>query len=129
MSLFQGFLQRRGEGLRLKLDPADAALLRQLAEAEQRSSEELAGDLLRGALHNRQSAAAQMRHWKRLSPREQQVAALICLNLTSRQVAARLHISPETVKTHTGNLLGKFSLRTRAELREALNGWDFSAWS
>jgi DNA-binding CsgD family transcriptional regulator len=69
-----------------------------------------------------------MARWYSLSPREQQVAALICLNYTSRQIAARLRISPETVKTHTRNLLSKFDLRTRVELRELLADWDFSAW-
>ena len=70
-------------------------------------------------------------HWKRwqtLTPREQQVAALVCLNHTSRQIAALLVISPETVKTHVGNLLRKFGLPTRQELRQALAGWDFSEW-
>ncbi len=56
------------------------------------------------------------------------MAALLCLNYTNRQVAARLGLSPETVKTHTRNLLAKFQLRTRAELRRALADWDFSAW-
>ena len=76
----------------------------------------------------RRRAEISLSRWRMLSPREQQVAALICLNYTGRQIAARLKISPETVKTHTRNLLNKFGLRTRTELRQVLADWDFSAW-
>jgi DNA-binding CsgD family transcriptional regulator len=118
----------RTEPLRFHLDAASDQLLQILADAEQRSAEDVAADLLRGALEDRRLAEHNMARWDTLSPREQQVAALICLNYTSRQIAARLRISPETVKTHTRNLLVKFNLRTRVELRELLGDWDFNAW-
>jgi DNA-binding CsgD family transcriptional regulator len=118
----------REEPLRFHLDAASGQLLQLLADAEQRSAEDVAADLLRGALAERHSAELNMARWDSLSPREQQVAALICLNMTSRQIAARLRISPETVKTHTRNLLAKFDLRTRVDLRELLADWDFSAF-
>ena len=57
-----------------------------------------------------------------------EIAALICLNYTSRQIAAKLHISPETVKTHAEHVLLKFSTTDRNALRMMLNGWDFSGW-
>jgi two-component system nitrate/nitrite response regulator NarP len=63
-----------------------------------------------------------------LSPREQQVVALTCLNLTNRQIAAKLVITPETAKTHVRNILRKFNLHSKVELREALSDWDFSDW-
>jgi DNA-binding CsgD family transcriptional regulator len=66
--------------------------------------------------------------WGFLSAREQQVAALTCLNFTNRQIAARLRITPETAKTHVRNVLRKFDLHSKAELRRALADWDFSAW-
>ncbi len=66
--------------------------------------------------------------WKRLTQREQQVAALICLGYTSSEIAARLMISPETVKTHARNTLYKFNVTNRQELRYALSNWDFSGW-
>jgi DNA-binding CsgD family transcriptional regulator len=43
-------------------------------------------------------------------------------------MAARLHISVETVKTHISNVLIKFNLHGKAELRQALSSWDFSEW-
>jgi DNA-binding CsgD family transcriptional regulator len=66
--------------------------------------------------------------WETLSPRERDVTALTCLGLTNRQIAARLLLSPETIKTHIRNILFKFSINSKAELRHILAGWDFSAW-
>ena len=76
----------------------------------------------------RSKPARNWQRWRSLTPREQQVAALVCLNLTGRQVAAKLFISPETVKTHVRSILRKFDLGSRQELRQVLAGWDFSAW-
>ena len=102
--------------------------LQNLAEQEQCSEEELAADLLNAALARRQAGALNLRLWKKLSFREQQVAALACLGCTNRQIAARLVLSPETVKSHLRNVLHKFGLRSKAELRQALADWDFGDW-
>lgn len=118
----------RTEPMRFKLDAAYDDQLHELAEVERRPAEEVAAELLMGALDERRQAERNLARWRALSPREQQVAALICLNYTGRQIAAQLQISPETVKTHTRNLLNKFELRTRTELRAVLADWDFSAW-
>lgn len=111
--------------------PVDASLLRSLrdlADHEKRPAEEVITSLLNQALQERQLAEEHWKRWQKLTRREQEVAALVCLNHTSRQVAALLVISPETVKTHVGHLLRKFDLSTRQELRQALAGWDFSDW-
>ena len=122
-----GFL-RSDELIRYQLDASYGSLLQDLADAEQRPVEEVASGLLMNALDERMRAEENLARWRALTPREQQVAALICMNLTGRQIAARLSISPETVKTHTRNLLSKFDLRTRTELRAVLADWDFRAW-
>ena len=102
--------------------------LQSLAEQEQRPAEQVAADLLHQALARRKAAETNLLRWQALSPREQQVAALICLNYTNRQIAAQLGISQETVKTHIRNLLVKFDLRSKVELRQLLADWDFSEW-
>jgi len=110
---------------------ADEELLQSLqtiAEREQRHTGEIASELLSSALARRQVDNRLVTHWRFLSPREQQVAALTCLNFTNRQIAARLMITPETVKTHVRNVLRKFDLHSKADLRRALADWDFSAW-
>ena len=102
--------------------------LQSLAEQEQRTPQEVAAGLIHAALQSRQLNAQSWRHWQALTAREQQIAALVCLNYTSRQAAARLGISPETVKSHVRSILIKFDAGSRQELRQVLAGWDFSSW-
>jgi two-component system response regulator NreC len=66
--------------------------------------------------------------WQSLSRREQQVTVLTCLGYTNPQMAARLGISTETIKTHLRNALRKFNLGSKSELRKALAHWDFRAF-
>ena len=103
--------------------------LQDLAQREQRSTEELAASLLTQAIQQRQAVDARQQDWWSLSPREQEVAALVCLNYTNRQIASLLSISPETVKSHVRNVLYKFNLHNKQELKQALEEWDFSAWT
>ena len=102
--------------------------LREMAYSQRRPKEELAADLLSEALMRRQEEEDKLEYWRSLSPREQQIVALVCLNYTNRQIADRLVISPETVKTHVANMLRKYNLRRRADLHQYLDNWDFSAW-
>ena len=105
-----------------------AAPLLELARREQRPPEAVAADLLGEALQQRQLDEENTRLWRSLTRREQEVAALICLNYTSDEIALRLSLSPETVKTHARRILAKFGLPSRARLRQRLRHWDFSAW-
>lgn len=71
---------------------------------------------------------AYLRAWLELTSRQKQVICLVCAGHTNREIAKRLRISPNTVKGHITLALGRFGLRSRAELRVALAGWDFSRW-
>jgi DNA-binding CsgD family transcriptional regulator len=51
----------------------------------------------------------------RLSPREQEVAALLTQGLTNRQIASKLFVSEATVKVHVRHVLEKLGVRTRTE--------------
>jgi len=132
MTIWQRVLRALGYTPATRLEfHADENLLQSLqtmAEREQRHTSEVASELLSSALARRQVDDSLMAHWGFLSAREQQVAALICLNFTNRQIAARLRITPETAKSHVRNVLRKFDLHSKAELRRALADWDFSAW-
>lgn len=66
--------------------------------------------------------------WLLLSPREQDVTALTCLRFTNPQIAARLGLSKETVKTYLQKVLNKLGLQSKADLRVTFANWDFSAW-
>jgi DNA-binding CsgD family transcriptional regulator len=102
--------------------------LQALAEHERLPAQEVAAQLIYNALEERRKMEAGWQNWLALTPREQQITALICLEYTSRQIATRLEISPETVKTHVHNVLVKFNVRRRQALRQMLAGWDFSQW-
>jgi non-specific serine/threonine protein kinase len=51
-----------------------------------------------------------------LTPREQEVAQLITLGLTNRQIAERLIISERTADTHVQNILAKLGCVSRAQV-------------
>jgi DNA-binding NarL/FixJ family response regulator len=50
-----------------------------------------------------------------LSEREREVLALMAQGATNREIAARLYLSPHTVKEHTSALYKKLKARNRAE--------------
>jgi FixJ family two-component response regulator len=51
-----------------------------------------------------------------LTPREQQVIALVTSGLMNKQIAAKLGVSEITVKVHRGNVMRKMGVRSLAEL-------------
>jgi two-component system response regulator DesR len=50
-----------------------------------------------------------------LSEREREVLDLIASGATNREIAARLYLSPHTVKEYTSALYRKLEVRNRAE--------------
>ena len=110
-----------------QLDEEVRARLYDLANLEQRPVGEVASDLLIQALDNRRLDGA-VSLWEQLTPRQQEVAALICLGYTNQQIAAQLSISPETVKSHIRAVLKRFKVRSKIQLRRDLSHWDFSEW-
>jgi DNA-binding CsgD family transcriptional regulator len=113
----------------MRLNSEIGSALRDFAEIDRRPMDEVAADLLAIAIARRRAAEINLRRWGELTPREQQVTALTCLNLTNAEIARRLVLSPETVKTHIRNVLAKFNLNSKEELRRLLSDWDFSAWA
>lgn len=51
-----------------------------------------------------------------LTPREQEILALLAEGATNEQIAERLVISPKTVARHRENIMEKLNLHSRAEL-------------
>ena len=133
MTLFRYLLERLG--LVRKSTPRTYALdsdldqvLETLAGQQQRSPDEMASNLLSEVLVRRQVDADLWRRWQSLSPREQQVAALTCLDYTNPQIAARLGLAVETVRSHLRSVQTKFNVNSKIALRMLLSDWDFSAW-
>lgn len=98
------------------------------AAHEGRSEHELASDIFVAGLTHYFAEDRLLKIWKSLKPREQDVAALACLGYTNRQIGARLNVSPETVKVRLRNVLARFGVTKRSELRLLLEEWDFTAW-
>ena len=126
--LLEKFGLRRLERRRFTLDGPLVEYLQALAEHERRPAAEVAGDLLASGAAQRDQAQEVYQCWQSLSSREQEVAALVCLGYTNRQIGSRLTISPQTAKAHVRNILYKFDLHSKEELRMLLANWDFSTW-
>lgn len=52
---------------------------------------------------------------KALSGREAEILTMLARGLTGEEIAQRLVLSPETVRTHVRNAMGKLEARTRTE--------------
>ncbi len=87
-------LYRPNNQLSLEMDQNLILSLERLAQREQRPETELAAELLSMALAQRREAETNLRHWEALSPREQQVTALICLGYTNPQIAVQADALP-----------------------------------
>ena len=68
-------------------------------------------------------------HESLLSPREQQIAALISQGMTNREISEELSLSVFTVRNQVINILRKLDLKNRTEIareiaEEVLSGTD-----
>ena len=119
----------RSARLTIKLSDDLLAMLTKLAAQDGLTPAQYAGDLLAETLIARHHARDEnIRHWELLSEREKQVAALVCLEHTNPEIGLQLHIAKDTVKSHMKNILRKFELKGRGQLRWVLKEWDFGAY-
>ena len=103
------------------------AMLTELALEQGFSMEDLAMRYVeKETIKDYQSTNVNVQNWGSLSERQQEVAALACLGFTNAEIAEKLDISLETVKTHMKQILRKFKVRGRHQLRYILRKWDFS---
>lgn len=116
------------DGALYRLEPELLAQLAQLAADERKEVETLIDELLYQGVAERYAAVASLRPWDELTPREQEAAALACLGYTNDEIAGQMVISTNTVKSHVRQVLRKFNVSSKAQLREVLAGWDFHTW-
>jgi DNA-binding NarL/FixJ family response regulator len=110
------------------LDEPLQAALADRADREQLPVEQVQAELLAAGLAHLQSSDGLKHCWETLSRREQEVTALTCLGCTNRQMAARLQVSPSTVKGYVRQAMIKWHAHGKDELRMLLAQWDFSEW-
>jgi DNA-binding NarL/FixJ family response regulator len=121
----RGLFQRK-RLFAMDVDSFDA--LRLIAKQQGTHPNDVAARLVQAAVDEQALRDSALEYWEMLSPREKQVTALICLGLTTRQIASRLQLAPTTVKTHAENTLHKFRAANREVLRQMLSDFDLSQY-
>ncbi len=133
MSIWERFLYMIG--LRSNPDPRTFKVseslyvtLTTLAQHEGRPEDDFAQQILAAGLTAYYSVDELWKKWEMLTPREKEVTALVCLGYTNRQAAARMGVTPDTIKFHIHNIFEKYGVRSRSQLQQLLSIWDFDAW-
>jgi len=62
-----------------------------------------------------------------LTPREQEVVALLGAGLSNRDIASKLVISPATAARHVANILAKLGFSSRSQVAVWANGGYFAS--
>lgn len=112
----------------VQLRPELFSAVTKIAAQNGRSVGEIANDLIHHALYDHHLAESSLHIWQQLTPREREITALIWLGLTNPEIAQRLSISPNTVKTHIKNILSKFNVHSKRGLADRLASLDLSDW-
>ncbi|NUM47065.1 MAG: response regulator transcription factor [Anaerolineales bacterium] len=76
----------------------------ELARQQNRPPEEVASQIMALGLEQHQLLQEKFQTWDQLTPRQKDVAALVCLGYTNQQIAERLKIFSETVKAQVSNI-------------------------
>ncbi len=62
-----------------------------------------------------------LKRMERLTPREQEILAMVASGLANKEIAARLNISQRTVENHRARVMHKMDMRSLADLVRAVN--------
>jgi DNA-binding CsgD family transcriptional regulator len=60
-----------------------------------------------------------------LTNRERTTTSLVCRGLATREIAERLHITPNTIQDHLKSIFDRTGVRTRRELAMSLLRRDY----
>ena len=112
----------------IRLDTDLFRMLDEIAAAQDKSVSTLVLEMLYTGVYEKRTQATIDYRWQTLTFRKQQVAALACLGYTNSEIAHHLTISINTVRAHMRNILEKYNLSSKSELRLMLAGWDFRGW-
>ena len=120
---------KRASGPRyFELDEELHTALVNRADWESRPGKEIQREFVAAGLAQLQNSDNLKKRWETLSQRERDVTALTWLGYTNRQMAAKMKVSPDTVKGYVRQALIKFNVHSKDELRMLLASWDFSDW-
>lgn len=89
--------------------------VRRLTAGEQLLSVPEVLELLRLAGHQRRQDRDAALALRALTPREREVLQLLTEGLNDKEIAQRLHVSPQTARTHMENILNKLGVNSRLQ--------------
>jgi DNA-binding NarL/FixJ family response regulator len=88
---------------------------RRLGEGETLLSEDELIELLRLAGQNREEKVEARASIEQITPRESQVLQALAEGLSNKEIAAKLHMSVDTERTHMMNILNKLGVHSRLQ--------------
>ncbi len=94
-------------------DVADA--LRRVVRGESAIPPGMLGALLRGLIEFRREDDEVVERFASLGKREREVLAELVAGLDHHSIAAKMHLSPHTARTHTQNIFAKLGVHSRLE--------------
>ena len=109
--------RRLGEGETLLSEDELIELLatRRIGEGETLLSEDELISLLRLAGQNREEEVEARASIEQITPREKEVLQKLAEGLSNKEIAARLHMSVDTERTHMMNILNKLGVHSRLQ--------------
>ncbi|KNX37398.1 response regulator [Luteipulveratus halotolerans] len=104
-------------GFMLKDAPADelARAVRVVSQGDSLLAPSITKRLIAEATQRRSAVPKHSRLLDGLTTREREVLELVAAGLSNAEIAARLFVAEQTVKTHVSRVLAKLSLRDRAQ--------------
>jgi DNA-binding NarL/FixJ family response regulator len=88
---------------------------RRLGEGETLLSEDELVELLRLAGQNREEEGEALASIEQITPREREVLQSLAEGLSNKEIAAKLHMSVDTERTHMMNILNKLGVHSRLQ--------------
>lgn len=104
-------------GFMLKDAPAEELIraVRVVAEGDALLAPSVTRRLIADVTRRRSAPRSRTSQLEALTPREREVLELIAAGLSNTEIAERLFVAEQTVKTHVGKVLAKLALRDRAQ--------------
>jgi DNA-binding NarL/FixJ family response regulator len=104
-------------GFLLKDAPAEELIraVRVVAAGQALLAPSVTRRLIADVTRRRAALSPRNKQLESLTPREREVLELIAAGLSNTEIAERLFVSQQTVKTHVGKVFAKLSLRDRAQ--------------
>lgn len=110
-------LRLGASGFMLKDAPAEELIraVRVVATGDALLAPSITRRLIEEATRRRSHVRAEPPQLRTLTPREREVLELIAKGLSNAEIAERLYLAEQTVKTHVGRVFAKLHLRDRAQ--------------